>query len=237
MGNSVKEQYKISDFDAVLRDAGLTKEFVKGKFSNLETQVAAQAKLDRENQEADFWQTSTDLASETQNVLREIDNSINLHGNNINELLTDTNIYLLDISSIVSSFESNTYTQLNETDELLKSINSYSSHLYKKFDTFQKSWNEYFIEHKVYNNSFTHETYDKIARKEKESSETAIYALAEALTQNDVKLLLDPTVQTNALLAQILKVVSALLTQTSSGSNQVALPSTLTKLLLNNSNI
>ena len=70
-------------------------------------------------------------------------------------------------------------------------------------------------------------------RTERENSESAIYALADALTENDVKLLLDPTVQTNALLSQILKVVNALLNQTStSGMGGVSLPDTIAGLSL-----
>ena len=69
-------------------------------------------------------------------------------------------------------------------------------------------------------------------REERENSESAIYALADALTENNVDLLVDPTLQTNALLSQILKVANAILNQQSTGTNGVSLPDTIAGLSL-----
>ena len=84
----------------------------------------------------------------------------------------------------------------------------------------------------MYNNAYTRDTVQKVLDSERESSETAIYALADALTQNDVSLLVDPTMQTNALLAQILKVANAILTQGNNGVGGISLPDTLAGLSL-----
>lgn len=117
--------------------------------------------------------------------------------------------------------------------ELLTTISDYSIKIHDAFGKFMSEWEDYFINHTVYNSAYTRESVDKIMRTERENSESAIYALADALTENDVKLLLDPTVQTNALLSQILKVVNALLNQTStSGMGGVSLPDTIAGLSL-----
>ena len=107
-----------------------------------------------------------------------------------------------------------------------------TSKIHSVFTTFLSEWEDYFIRHTVYNSAYTADTVDKILRTERENSETAIYALADALTGNDVKLLLDPTVQTNALLGQILKVANAILNQQSSGAGGVSLPDTIAGLSL-----
>ena len=107
-----------------------------------------------------------------------------------------------------------------------------TSKIHTVFTTFLSEWEDYFINHTVYNNAYNSATVDQIMRTERESSESAIYALADALTENDVKLLLDPTVQTNALLAQILKVANAILNQNSSGAGGVSLPDTIAGLSL-----
>ena len=100
------------------------------------------------------------------------------------------------------------------------------------FKTFLSDWEDYFINHTVYSQAYTRDTVDKILREEREGSESAIYALADALTENNVDLLVDPTLQTNALLSQILKVANAILNQTSTGGGGVSLPDTLAGLSL-----
>ena len=116
--------------------------------------------------------------------------------------------------------------------EFLTNISDYTLKLQESFEDFLKDWREYFIEHKVYNNAYNHDTVNKIMQEERESSESAIYALADALTENDVQLLVDPTLQTNALLGQILKVANAILNQQSTGGAGVTLPDTLSGLAL-----
>lgn len=129
-------------------------------------------------------------------------------------------------------FWENNTKLLTTTTGWLESINTHTENLFKKFEDYYSEWTKYFIDHKVYNSAFTHEDYDRISRQEKECSETAIYALADALTQNKVDLLLDPTLQTNALLAQILKVASAILNQTKDSGTALSLPDTIAGLSL-----
>ena len=117
--------------------------------------------------------------------------------------------------------------------ELLTKVSDFTGKINDVFEKFLSEWEDYFIKHTVYNAAYSRETVDKIMREERENSESAIYALADALTENDVSLLVDPTIQTNALLSQILKVVNALLNQTSTSNlGGVSLPDTIAGLSL-----
>lgn len=176
------KSFGIANFADAIEDAGLSEDMLRNQYTSLQTQIAAQEKLDREQREENFWTSSIDL-------------------------LTDNNSFL-------------------------ESILDTSSQIHDVFKTYLSEWEDYFIRHTVYNSAYTHDTVDKILRAERDKSETAIYALADALTENDVKLLLDPTVQTNALLSQILKVVNALLNQQSSGVGGVSLAETIAGLSL-----
>ena len=129
-------------------------------------------------------------------------------------------------------FWNNSLLQFTKSNAWLESINSTATNIYNIFDKYLGEWEDYFIKHTVYNNAYTRDSVQKVLDAEKESSETAIYALADALTQNDVSLLVDPTMQTNALLAQILKVANAILNQNNSGIGGVSLPDTLAGLSL-----
>lgn len=129
-------------------------------------------------------------------------------------------------------FWDNSLLQFTKSNAWLESINSTATNIYNIFDKYLGEWEDYFIKHTVYNNAYTRDSVQKVLDAEKESSETAIYALADALTQNDVSLLVDPTMQTNALLAQILKVANAILNQNNSGIGGVSLPDTLAGLSL-----
>lgn len=102
----------------------------------------------------------------------------------------------------------------------------------KAINDFKKEMVDYFVKHVVYNAALggTEDDptswYSKVQRvqqEEKEESSTAIYALADALTSNMVDLK-DPQVQTNALLAQILKLVEVITTQnaTAGGGQSIA---------------
>lgn len=173
---------KYENFSKSMSAAGLSEEALKGQFDMLQTQVAAQEKLEREKREETFWENNSKL--------------------------------------------------LTTTTELLESINNHTENIFKKFEDYFSEWTKYFIDHAVYNSTFTHEDYDKIVRQDKENSETAILTLADALTQNDVKLLLDPTVQTNALLAQILKVAVGILEQAKTPGASISFADTIAGLSL-----
>lgn len=96
----------------------------------------------------------------------------------------------------------------------------------KFFDEFVKK----FIEHTYYDESgYKYADVEKVQRKEKAEKGDAVYALAEALTNNMVDLK-DPQVQTNALLSQILIVVSAIMNQNNNVAGTTSLADALSGL-------
>lgn len=127
-------------------------------------------------------------------------------------------------------------TQLNESAlnmiDLQTLANETLQNSYKKLSDFYDEWVEYFVKHEVYNSAFSPDEVNRVANAEKGESQDAVYALAEALTKNDVKLLLDPTIQTNALLSQILIVVNAIMQQNNEASTGTSLPDTLSALAM-----
>lgn len=138
--------------------------------------------------------------------------------------------YTLQIIDLVT----NTNTKLDTIIEQFVEFHSKWDVFRKDFTwkQFYSDWTDYFINHTVYNKSYDYNAVDKIFRDEKKSSEDAIYALAEAFknTTSDLK---DPTVQTNALLSQILLVVNAIMQQNNKVStNGLSLTDTLSSLAM-----
>ena len=110
--------------------------------------------------------------------------------------------------------------------------NEILTNLLAKNTEFYDAWVDYFIKHTAYSAAYDHTSVSDIQREEKAESESAVYALADALTKNTVDLL-DPTVQTNAILSQILIVVNAIMQQNNKAlSNTSSLPDTLSALAL-----
>lgn len=109
-----------------------------------------------------------------------------------------------------------------------------------KFESYQKafaaychSWTEYYVKHTAYRNAVGYDSssWDKVKNAESSKSRDAVYALADALTKNNVDLL-DPAVQTNVLLAEILQLVNAIMQQGNNSSNGVSLPQSIAGLAL-----
>lgn len=100
---------------------------------------------------------------------------------------------------------------------------------------FTKFFNEFvnkFVEHTYYDKSgYNYSDVTELQRQEEAEKGSAIYALAEALTGNLVDLK-DPQVQTNAILAQILVVVSAIMNQNNNVASTVSLSDALSGLAL-----
>lgn len=106
--------------------------------------------------------------------------------------------------------------------DLFTLANDYLLVLRDDFKAFYADWVSYFIDAEVYRNKFTASDVSKIESAEKDDSKKAIYSLAEVLTSGN-KDLLDPTLQTNALLAQILLVVQSIMNQNNTGSTSTIL--------------
>ena len=128
-------------------------------------------------------------------------------------------------------FWKNTQDYLLETIDLFTYQNQVLEDFYKKHTEFYDAWVDYFVKHTAYSAAYNHSDVTKIQSAERSGSEDAVYALAEALTKNTVDLL-DPTVQTNAILSQILIVVNAIMQQNNKTGTGLSLPDTLSGLAL-----
>lgn len=125
--------------------------------------------------------------------------------------------------------------ELNEHAIELIDLQTYANEvmdaIYAKEVQFYNAWVDYFVKHTAYTNAYDHSTVSKVQSAEKGKSQDAVYALAEALTKNSVDLL-DPTIQTNALLSQILVVVNAIMQQNNESSTGTSLPDALSALAM-----
>lgn len=120
-----------------------------------------------------------------------------------------------------------------DTVDLLTVNNTFLQDIFDKQTEFFQAIVDYFIDHLVYSDAYSHKDVSTIQKKEKNKSETAIYALAQALTQNTTDLL-DPTVQTNAILAQILKLVNVLVQQGTLNTESGAMSNILANMATGN---
>lgn len=118
--------------------------------------------------------------------------------------------------------------------ELMNTNNERLEDIYQKHSDFYNAWVDYYVNHTAYNEAFgkVANSVNTIRSKEKDQSDSAVYALAEALNSNSVDLLKDPVLQTNAILAQILIVVNAIMQQNNSTGGVVSLPDTLQALAM-----
>jgi hypothetical protein len=111
--------------------------------------------------------------------------------------------------------------------------NKWLEDIYNANQKWYNDWVNYWIKHTQYSAAYDHSSVLKVQQKEKSKSQDAVYALAEALTKN-ANDLLDPTVQTNAILAQILIVVNAIMQQNDKATEKAgsSLPDTLSALAM-----
>ena len=196
------KKYNIQDFNEALKQVGLTEEAVKGQYDALQTQMASKAKYDRERTEEKFWSDAVERLD---------------YGNATRDVMQDQNDIII--------------ANIANTNAWMDKLYSKTSDAYLKLAAFYDQWVDYFVKHTVYSGSYSHESVSAIQRAEKAGSEDAVYALADALTKNSVDLL-DPTMQTNALLAEILKVANALLNKSGTASGGLSLPDTIAGLSL-----
>lgn len=209
---STAKKYGISDFSAAIEDAGITDEKLRTHFDGLKMQIGAQIRADREAREEDFWNINKE------NIVAINETSVSIR--DITDLIRQTGeahlLETIDFKTI--------------TNEILTNIFDMNSKIYDEFLKFYASWVDYYVDHTAYSSAYDHEEVSKIQREEKAESEDAVYALADALTKNTVDLL-DPTVQTNALLSQILKVANAILNATNT-PNGTTIPDSLSGMAL-----
>lgn len=209
-------KYGISDFKAAIDAAGYKENQLKSQFESEQTGAGKDKKLEREAKEEKFWedlQLNSDSSMSQLIVLTTLTNT----------LLTENNEWLHKINSM----------QINFRDVSWKGFINGAKGWIKFYD----HWVDYFVKHVAYNVAVsgnkkgTISTVSKIQTAEKKDKETAIYALAEALVKNTVDLK-DPTVQTNALLADILIIVKAIMQQNTAAASNSTLSDMLGALAL-----
>ena len=176
----------IADLDKTMEDAEVTKSQIQSMFQASQAQQGAEMKEAMMNDEQDFRDQGRDFWTITKQYWID-------QYNRLGDIHTETQT----LSDLVRSV-------LSGQTAFFKTANS-------KWDTFHKQWVDYFINHTYYTERAGID-YNEIKRRESEKQGDAIYALADALV-NGVTDIKDPTVQTNALLAQILQIVSAIMQQ------------------------
>lgn len=119
------------------------------------------------------------------------------------------------------TFSLNSDSQMKSMIDLTTAGNDLISKILEKNTEFKQAFDDYFVNHILYSKSYDHAAVTKIQNDEKYKSSDAIYALADALTAATD--LTDPTLQTNAILSQILIVVQSIMQQNNT-SGRLTLP-------------
>lgn len=179
----------ISDFSQAVKDAGYAEQDIKNLFQQYQTQQGLQEQAQRNQTESEYWDTMIKYVPDMYNHLFE---GADAFQPRVDTLLTDL------IAKVVEG-------------------NSHLILLDKNVDSFWTNWNNYILEHTVYNKAYTFGDVESIYRQQADKDkEDVAYALSEALTRGlsgDIEALKDPTVQTNVLLSQILIVMRAIMEQ------------------------
>ena len=209
-------------------------------------QAQAQSKLDK-YMSTDYMKEFVDEGKSFEDYYKAADRAL---GGKLEDQLDDAGIQKSQLESQFQSLQTqkgaqeqaerqqreedfwkNTQDYLLETIDLFNYQNEVLEEFYKKHTEFYDAWVDYFVKHTAYSAAYNHSDVTKIQIAERSGSEDAVYALAEALTKNTVDLL-DPTIQTNAILSQILIVVNAIMQQNNKTGAGLSLPDTLSGLAL-----
>lgn len=119
------------------------------------------------------------------------------------------------------TFSLNSDSQMQSMIDLTTAGNELIAKILAKNTEFKQAFDDYFVNHILYSKAYDHAAVTKIQNDEKYKSSDAIYALADALTAATD--LTDPTLQTNAILSQILIVVQSIMQQNNT-SGKLTLP-------------
>lgn len=178
-------KFGIDDLDRALESAGYSETQVKNYFQQKEVEQGNSIQDQIRQDEQDFRDKGRQFwIDEAQYTVQLID------------LVTNTNTRLDTLIDQFANFH-------DKWDIFRKYFN---------WHDYYTTWTDYFIKHTAFNSAYNYTSVSKVMRDEKKSSEDAIYALAHAWSST-AKDLTDPTVQTVALLSQILKVVNAIMQQ------------------------
>lgn len=205
-------RFGISDFSEAIKDVGLTDTSVRGQFESFQTAEGIRVKQEREQREEQFW----------------IDNV---------SQLTTVNTWIESIYTKQCEFYDD-FIILHEDFLAYGGKGGKFESYQKAFQDYCTSWTDYYVKHTAYRNAVGYDSssWDKVRSAENNKSRDAVYALAAALTKNSVDLL-DPTVQTNVLLAEILQVVNGILQSEMTSSDGSALVNSLSAMAIGINNV
>ena len=212
----MSQQYSISNLTQAMENAGISDEALRGQYDAVISKIYSTQETNRKHTEEKFW-------SETSSGI--VDANVSLAYAN------DRMDYTAASLDSMKGQNDQVITSLLTVNNWMDRMYSKTSDIYLQIVSFYDQWVDYFIKHTVYSKSYDHSQVSAIQRAEKKGSEDAVYALADALTKNQVDLL-DPTMQTNALLAEILKVANALLNKGGAAGGGLSLPDTIAGLSL-----
>lgn len=202
-------KFRISDFSRAIQDAGYTETQLRGYFQDKEAEKGFQEVIEERNQERIFRETG--IAFWTKTFPED-------YKNPLFEMLETNNQRLQDI--IDNQVDWVSIFRKEWLDVGWSAFVSESAGGSGLFNKFYSDFMKYIVNHWSYTHTagYTYSDVEDIRKKSdaQERGDT-VYALAEMLTKNIVDLK-DPTIQTNALLAQILIVVNAIMNQ----QNEVA---------------
>lgn len=219
---STASKYGIDNLEEAMADLGYNKQDFENWFNNAETQAAADKEAERNAKEEEFWE-KTNLALETLNI--------NVHD-------------VFDKSDMMGIF-------FPMVKKELEFINYDKNGITEQFKAYREDFNKYYTE--WYNYNVKHTTYsaallggskwenknasatltkrlDATIKSSNKKSEDRLNALTSLLTDvNNLKDLMDPTVQQNVLLAEILKVLQAIMQQNNT-QGKLAIPDAIAAL-------
>lgn len=226
---ATSNKFGISDLDTAFSELGYEIADVKGYFDNLENQQSVQAEIKRNKDEEKFW-------SETQRLLE-------LANTNIYDVFDKGDVMGIFwpgmdawLSDIDSNGTSGTVIQgvsgvgfrsevVGSLFYIHKAFTDFVTNDWEKFfgvgGSGSGTWYDYYVRHTTYTQHLTDsddgktllQTLDDVKKEKDRTTEDVLNALVEALLNNPVGDLLDPTVQQNMFLAAILNAVQTIVQQ------------------------
>lgn len=234
-------KYGISDFEEALKELGYNQDDVMSYFSSLETIGASRIELERQAAEEKFWEDSVAKLDLINTNIHDVFDKGDIMG----VVWPGLDSWLADIDSNGSSGgptapvagtgfrgEMNAWLYTVDSD-----INKFHTAVITEFQGFRKDWTDYYIKHTTYNQHLTGDVegtkllkeLNEVKNKADRNNEDVLNALTEAFNNLNVQDLLDPTVQQNLMLAQILKVVQGIFQQNNT-QGKLKLPDAISAL-------
>ena len=223
----------ITDLESAIEKAGYTLNDIEDYYSKKQIEVGSQAQLAQREEEQKFHQAGMNFWS------TQFWNDFNTP---LTYLIQDVSGKLDTIITVQADWRSSQLDKLQKiTDNQIDWKNYFSTAWIESawrndfigesgyFTRFFNAFTQRFVEDAYNNSGYTYSDVQAIQRQEELSKNASVMELAEYLTSNlgDLK---DPQNQTNALLAQILVVISAIMSQNGNVPATSSLPSSLSGL-------